>query len=88
MRLVVYLQHMFHRQLRVALRSRETFVAEQLLNGTQVGALFQHVRAKSVAQGVGMHLGRESASHRNFFYDPSYAAGGQPAAALIDEQRV
>ena len=41
MRLVVNLQHMFHRQLRVALRS--SALAEQFLNiGAQVGA-FLHM---------------------------------------------
>lgn len=32
MRLIVYLQHMLHGELRVALRSRQPLMAEQLLN--------------------------------------------------------
>ena len=36
-------------QLRVTLRGGEPFVAEQLLNGSQVGALFQQMRSEGVA---------------------------------------
>jgi hypothetical protein len=56
MRLVVNLQHVLHRQLRVALRSGKTFVTEHLLNRPQVRALLEHVRAESVPQGVRMHV--------------------------------
>jgi len=38
MRLVVNVEHMLHRQLGVALGSGEALVAEQFLNGPQVGA--------------------------------------------------
>jgi|HubBroStandDraft_4_1064222.scaffolds.fasta_scaffold18354_3 hypothetical protein len=52
MRLVVDLQHMFHRQLGIALRSGEAFVPEQFLNSPEVGAFLQHVRTESMAQCV------------------------------------
>ena len=45
------------RKLGIALSRREPFVAEQLLNGPQVRALLEHVRAEGMAQGVGMDLG-------------------------------
>ena len=56
MRLVVHLEDVFHGQLGVALRGREAFMAEKFLNGAQVGALLQHVRAEGVTQRVGMDL--------------------------------
>ena len=78
MRLVVHLEHVLHRQLRVALRSSEAFVAEQFLNGAQVGAFFQHVRAESVAQSVRMHVRRKAFGDRNFLDDAADAARGEP----------
>ena len=86
MRLIVHLQHVFHRQLRVALRGRETFVAEQFLNGAQVGAFFQHVRAEGMAQGVRMHVGRKAFGDGNFLDDAADAARREPATAPVDQQ--
>ena len=87
MRLVVHLHHMLHRELRVALRGREPLVAQHFLDGAQVGAFLQHVRAKSVPQGMRMNVGRQSARHRNLLHDAPDAARGQPRAAQVDEQR-
>src|SRR5258708_39847745 len=87
MRLIVNLQYMFHRQLGIPLRSRETFVAEQLLNGTQVGALLQHVRAKGVAQRVRVHVGRKSFCYGNFLDDAADTARREAPTAAIDQQR-
>ena len=87
MRLVVNLQHMLHRQLRIALRGSEAFVAEQFLNGAQVGAFFQHVRAESMAQRVRMHVRRKTFGDGNLLDDAADAARGEPAAAPVDEQR-
>ena len=57
MGLIIDLQHMFHRKLGITLRGGEALVTEQLLNGAQVGALFEHVRAEGVAKRVGMNVG-------------------------------
>ena len=86
MRLIVNLQHMLHRQLRVALRGREAFMAEQLLNRAQVGAFLQHVRAEGMAQSVRMHIRGKTFRDRNLLDDAADAARGQPSAALIDQQ--
>jgi hypothetical protein len=86
MRLVVDLQHMLHRKLRVALRGGQALVAEQLLNGAQVGAFFQHVRAESMAQRVRMHVRRKSLRDRNLLDDAAHTARGEPPAAPVDEQ--
>ena len=58
MSLIVDLQNVLHRKLRVALGRGQALVAEQFLDSSQVGAFFQHVRAKGVAQGVRMNIGR------------------------------
>ena len=87
MRLVVDLQHMFHRQLRVALRSSETFVAEQFLNGAQVGAFLQHVRAEGMTQCVRMHVRGKTFGDGNLLDDAADAARGEPPAAPVNEQR-
>ena len=86
MRLIVNLQHVLHRELRVALRGRQALVAEQLLNGAQVGAFFQHVRTESVAQRVRMNVRRKPFGDGNFLDDAADAARGEPAAAPVDEQ--
>ena len=86
MRLVIYLEHVLHGELRIALRRGEPLVAKQFLNGTQVCALFEHVRTESVTQGVRMHIGREALCHCDLLDDASHAARGQTTTALIDEQ--
>ena len=60
---------------------------QQLLDSPQVGAFLQHVRSKSMTQSVRMHLRRKSARHRHAFHDAPYAAGRQPSAAMIHQQR-
>lgn len=58
MGLIVDVQYMLHRKLCVTLGSGETLVAQHFLNGAQVRSFFQHVRAESVAQSVGVDIGR------------------------------
>jgi len=57
MRLIVDVHHVLDGELGVALRGGQALVAEEFLDGAQVGSLFQHVRAEGVAQGVGMNFG-------------------------------
>ena len=52
MRFVVDLDQLLHRNVRVNLRSRETRVAQQLLDVAQVCAAVEQVRRKRVSQGV------------------------------------
>ena len=86
MRLIVDLQHVLHGELRVALGGREALVAEEFLNGAQVCAFFQHVRAEGVAQSVRMHIGRKAFGDGDFFDDPADTSRGEASAALVDEQ--
>src|SRR5271166_5563769 len=87
MRLIVHLQHVLHRQLCVALRGCEAFVAKQLLDGAQIGTFFQHVRAEGMAQSVWVHVGREAFGYSNFLDDAADAARSQATAAMVDQQR-
>ncbi len=86
MRLVVDLQHMFHRELRVTLRGRQSLVTKQLLNGSQVCAFFEHVRTESVSQRVWMHVRGQALSDGNLLDDAPNAARGEPPTTLVDEQ--
>src|SRR6266567_7102718 len=84
MRLIVYRQQMLHRKLRVSLRGRESLMAEHLLDGAQVGAFLQHVRAERMAQSVRVHIRRQPSCHRHLLDNPANAARGEPSAALVD----
>src|SRR5271165_6804016 len=87
MRLIVNLQHMLHRQLRVALGGRQTLVAQQLLNRPQISALLEHVRAKSMTQRVRMHIRRKPLRHGNLLDNASNAASSKPPAASVNQER-
>src|SRR5580704_4701159 len=83
-RLVVDREYVLGRQLRVALGGGETLVAQHLLNCTKVGPLFEHVRAKGMAQGVRMDIGRKAFGNRDLLHDSAYAAGGEATTAAVD----
>lgn len=61
-------------------------MSEQFLNRAQVGALFKHVRAEGVAQGVRVNVWGEPFGDGNFLDDPANAASGQTATAAIGQQ--
>ena len=69
-------------QVRIALRGGESRMAQHLLNGSQVGTLLQHVRAKGVAQRVWMHIRGQAAPRGNLLDDAPDAARGESAIAL------
>ena len=85
MGLIVDVQHVLDRKLSVALGGGKTLVAEHLLNRPQVGAFLQHVCAEGMAQGVRMHIRRKPLGNGNLLDDAAHAAGGEPAAAQIDQ---
>src|SRR5215472_3333986 len=88
MGLIVNLQNMLHRELRVALRGGEALVSEQFLDGAQVCAFFQHVRAERVAQRVRMHVGGKALGDGDLLDDASNASGSKASAALVDQKGV
>lgn len=85
MGLIVDLQHVLHGELGVTLRGRKPLVAEHLLNGAEVCAFLQHVGAESMAQGVRVDVGGESLGNGDFLDNPSDAASGETAAAMVDQ---
>ena len=87
MRLVIDGHHVLDRELGIALRGREALVAEEFLDGAQVGSFFEHVGAEGVAKRVRMHFGRKSFGDRDALDDAAHAAGREAASALVDEQR-
>src|ERR1700736_2213600 len=87
MRLVVHLQHVFHRKLRVTLRRGEAFMSEQLLDRTQVTAFFQHVRAEGMAECVRVNVRRKAFGDGNLLDDAADAARGETAPAPVDYKR-
>src|ERR1700677_121679 len=92
---IVDLRQLRSRQLRVALRGGEALMAEQLLNGAQVGPLFEQMRSEGVAQRVRMHVSTKAAQDGNALDDAANAPGcearlsagpGQAAQLQIDKQ--
>ena len=86
MSLIVDLHHVLHGKLGIALGGGKAFVAEHLLNGTKVGAFLQHVSAEGMTQGVRMDIRRKAFRDRDFLDDAAYAARGEAAATLVDQQ--
>jgi len=84
MRLVIHTQQVLGGKLGVPLRGRQALVSEQFLNGAQVGAFFQHVRAKGMTQRMRVNVGRESLGDGDPLYDSSHAPRSEPATASID----
>src|SRR5207253_11421291 len=58
MGLVVHLLQPFHRRMSIHLRGAERGVAQQLLNGPQIGAGVEQMRRERVAQRVHMQVSR------------------------------
>ena len=59
-------------------------MAEQFLNGAEIGSLFEHVRAKGVAQCVGMNIGGKAFGYSNALDDAANAACGKASAAAVE----
>ena len=67
---------------------------KQFLNCAEIRAFLQHVRAESVAQGVGMSIGGQSIGQRQALHDAADAPGGEAvvsvdagAESCIEQQR-
>ena len=71
-------------ELGVALGGGEALVAEQFLNGAEVGAFFEQMGSEGVAQGVRMNVRRQAAQDGDALDDAADAARGEAglAAAL------
>ena len=60
-------------------------MAEELLNGTEVGAFFEEVGSEGVAQGVRMHVRRQAAQDGDALDDASDAARGEASLTALLE---
>ena len=86
-RFVVHRHQIRQRHLRVFLRGRQARVAQQFLNGAQIGAVGEQMRREGVAQAVRMQR-RVARNHARVELDDfARAAVGQPRAAVIHQQR-
>ncbi len=60
-------------------------MAEQLLNGAEVGAFFKQMSAKGMTQRVRMNVRGKPAKDSDAFDDASDAAGGEPSLTAFFE---
>jgi len=60
-------------------------MAEEFLDGAQVGALGEQVRGESVAEGVGVRIPSGVEQARVFFYNAVHGAGAKALAGVIEE---
>ena len=73
--------------VRVDLRRGQAFVSQQFLHATDVGTVIQQVGGEAVAKRVGRGATIEAAGAEMLFEHPRNAAGRQPAAKFVDEDR-
>src|SRR5438552_2409971 len=85
--LVVDVHQLADRSVRVFLRGGKRLVAEQLLNGAEIGAISQQVRSKSVAQRMRMQVPVHVGKANVFFYDAPDRPLRQPATSIVQENR-
>ena len=70
-------------ELSVALGGGETLVAEELLNGAEVGAFFKQVGSEGVAQGVWVDVRGQSAQDGDALDDAADAARGEASLTAV-----
>src|SRR2546425_8717759 len=73
--------------VRVALRGGETRMAEQLLDGAQIGARAEEMGREGVTERVRRRLGGRAAREHVALHEARHAARGQPPAACVQEDR-
>src|SRR5579863_7701754 len=64
-------------ELGVTLGGGETLVAQQFLDGAEVGAFFEEMLAEGVAQRVRVDVGGQAALDGEALDDAAHAAGGE-----------
>lgn len=75
MRAIIYLDHLFHRDLCVDLCRRQSCMPEQLLDIAEVSPLIEQVRGKGVPQAVRRNVVNIGTQPDVFVDHPSDAAG-------------
>src|SRR5580765_4219700 len=73
--------------VRVSLRRAQTRVAEELLDGAQVGAALQEVRRERVPERVRADAEPRTGGRHVAPYEPIDAPRAERGAAIVDEER-
>ncbi len=84
--LIVDGHEVVQRDAGVALGGGELGVAEEFLDGAEVGAIAEQMGGVGVAEGVGVEAGVAVGEEAVFFDEQLDAAGGETGAAAVDEQ--
>ena len=85
MGLVVDVHELADGSVRVFLRGGEGLVAEEFLNGAEVGAVGEEMGGEGVTQGVGVQVPVHVDETDVFFDDAAYGALREAAASVIEE---
>ena len=86
MSLVVDLEEMVDTHLGVLLRGRERSVAEEFLDGAEIGAGIEEMSGKGVSEGVRRGATHDIGVEQALLEIALDTAGGQSAAAMIEKE--
>ena len=81
MGLVVDQGEMLEIQVGIDLSGGQAGMAQHLLHRAQIAGGLQHVGGEGMAQGVGMHMGRDAMSRRQPLQGQAHRRGADAAAA-------
>src|SRR5258708_24168135 len=82
---VVDVHQLANRCVRIFLRSGKRLVAEEFLNGAEVGTVGKQVRGEGVAHRVRMQIPMHVCQANVFFYDATNGALRKAAASVVEE---
>src|SRR5579859_1192672 len=85
---VVDVHQLADRSVSVFLRGGERLVAEEFLNGAEIGAVGEQVSSKSVAQRVRVQVPVHIGQANVFFDDAADGTLRQAAAGVIEKNRI
>src|ERR1051325_2186462 len=88
MALFIHLQQLSRVDVGVPLRGAQTRVAEQFLNGTQIGAALEQMRRERMPERVRADSHPLARRRDVLAADAIDAARSQPSAAKVHEQRI
>jgi hypothetical protein len=87
MSLVIHLHQPSEVDMGIALGRGQRRVSQQLLDGSQIGAIFEQVGRKRVAQQVGVNGPPERSAKSSIAQMGSHRSGGQAPAPAVEEER-
>ena len=83
---VIHFHHLLEGKLSIFLGGGEALVAQQFLNGPQVGAFAQHVSAEGMAQGMRMDVRWQPFGYCYPLHDSGNTASRQRASTTINKK--